>query len=412
LSRIVWESDAARWRLVVELETELSEIVPTYFRTRPHWLEQMRGVASVRRVLGVVALLLALVGGWLWFRSSGLVAVSHVTVVGATGPDAGQIDAALTRAARNMTTLDVRMSELRTAIAPYPIVKDVRVSTQFPHGIRIRVIDETAVGAVTVNGSSIAVAGDGVLLHDVSARSLPAIPVRVPPGGTRLSDPSALAALAVLAAAPPRMLSHVSDVTMTQEHGLVAQIKDGPSLYFGGATELALKWQAADAVLADPGSVGALYIDVTDPARPAAGAGMAALIAAGEEPNPAAAPSGSASSSSSSGSSRNNSSTSQTSQTSQNSQNSANTTSTSTSTSTSTTTTGQDTTGPPGTPTLASTATTPASTTAAGGTSTPTTTTSADSTGSVASTTTVQDATTTSQDTPSQGAPTTTGNTP
>jgi hypothetical protein len=39
----------------------------------------------------------------------------------------------------------------------------------------------------------------------------------------------------------------------------------------GDTRRLAAKWRAVVAVLADPGSVGASYIDVTDPGRPAAG---------------------------------------------------------------------------------------------------------------------------------------------
>ena len=38
-------------------------------------------------------------------------------------PDAGQIRAALASAARTMTTLDVNIGQLRTAVAPYPVVK-------------------------------------------------------------------------------------------------------------------------------------------------------------------------------------------------------------------------------------------------------------------------------------------------
>ena len=44
-------------------------------------------------------------------------------------------------------------------------------------------------------------------------------------------------------------------------------------MYFGDAPSARAKWLAAAAVLADPGSAGASYIDVTDPVRPAAGAG-------------------------------------------------------------------------------------------------------------------------------------------
>jgi cell division protein FtsQ len=235
-----------------------------------------------RTVLIVVALVVLLGGAWLWLRDSSLVSVHRVTVTGANGPDAPQIRSALVAAGRNMTTLDVHMDQLRTAVAPYPIVKDVRVSTQFPHGLKIRVIEQIPVGAISVGGRTIAVAGDGTLLHDVvPSASLPMIPLRVAPGGPRLSDPAARAAVEVLGAAPYQLLARVSQVTTVAPHGLVAELRSGPSIYFGDATRLAAKWVAATAVLADSGSAGALYIDVTDPERPAAGAHQGSASATG-----------------------------------------------------------------------------------------------------------------------------------
>jgi cell division septal protein FtsQ len=139
--------------------------------------------------------------------------------------------------------------------------------------MRIRVIEQVPVAAIVVGGHTIAVAGDGTLLHDVvPSASLPMIPLRVPPGGPRLSEPEALQAVAVLAAAPFQLLGRISQVTTVPSHGLVAQLRNGPSVYFGDTTRLPAKWVAVAAVLADSGSAGALYIDVTDPERPAAGA--------------------------------------------------------------------------------------------------------------------------------------------
>jgi cell division protein FtsQ len=227
--------------------------------------------------VGLVVMVLLLGGGWLWVRDSSLVAVTHVGVTGATGPDAGQIRAALSSAARSMTTLNVHVGQLRNAVAPFPIVKDVRVTTRFPHGMAIRVIEEQPVASVVVDGRQIAVASDGTLLHDVVANaSLPQIPLRVLPGGKQLTDHGALGAVAVLSAAPTPWLGRISQVITITSHGLVAQVRGGPSIYFGDDSRLAAKWAAATAVLADPGSAGALYIDVTDPERPAAGAGAAA----------------------------------------------------------------------------------------------------------------------------------------
>jgi cell division protein FtsQ len=216
--------------------------------------------------------MLALAGAWLWVRDSPLVAVQRVTIVGASGPEAGQIQAALQAAAHGMTTLDVNMGSLRTAVAPFPVVKDLQVSTAFPHGLRIRVIEQIPVAVVTAAGGRIAVAGDGTLLRGASpSPSLPVIPIQAVPGGARLTDAPALAVLAVLGAAPYQLLAHVGGASDTPAHGVVVDLRSGPNVYFGDAQELDAKWTAAAAVLASSGSAGATYIDVTNPVRPAAG---------------------------------------------------------------------------------------------------------------------------------------------
>jgi cell division protein FtsQ len=158
------------------------------------------------------------------------------------------------------------------AVAPYPVVKDLRVTTQFPHGMRIKVIEQIPVAQVSVAGRTVTVASDGTLLHDVPVSGgLPLIPLPAPPGGTKLTDRTALSAVALLALAPDQLLAQIGQVTSDPAHGLVAQLRNGPSIYFGGTGGLAAKWAAAEAVLADQNSAGASYIDVTDPQRPAAG---------------------------------------------------------------------------------------------------------------------------------------------
>lgn len=239
----------------------------------------------VRVAIAAVAVLALLGGAWLWVRDSSLVAVQKVAISGVYGPESGQIRQALTLAARNMTTLDVRVGQLRTAVGPYPVVKDLRVSTQFPHGLRIRVIEQLPVGAIVAGGHAVAVTGDGTLLHDVAAGSLPQVPVRLLPGGSEVTDRPTLDALALLSVTPTRMLSRIAQVTETSAHGLVAQLRSGPSLYFGDASDLDAKWIAATEVLADPSSAGAIYVDVSDPSRPVAGASPQAVAAAGLAPS-------------------------------------------------------------------------------------------------------------------------------
>jgi cell division protein FtsQ len=234
-----------------------------------------------RLAVAVVALAGVLGGGWLWLRDSSLVAVERVTVTGVSGPDAAQIRSALVAAGRTMSTLDVHVDRLRTAVAPYPVVRDVRVSTQFPHGLRIRVVEQLPVGALVAGGRAVAASADGTLLHDVPGPSLPTVPVPALPGGSRVTDPSALEALSLLAVTPLRMRSRIAQVTVSSTHGLTVQLRSGPSIYFGDQTRLDAKWTAATTVLADPSSTGASYIDVTDPERPVAGAGAQAVVAAG-----------------------------------------------------------------------------------------------------------------------------------
>jgi cell division protein FtsQ len=228
---------------------------------------------SPRALIAIVAALAVLGGAYLWVRQSSLVAVKRVSVAGVSGPDAPQIRSALISAARDMTTLDVHMSHLRTAVSPYPIVKALQVSTEFPHGMRIRVVEQVPVAIVTVDGRQTPVAGDGTLLHDVTTDGpLPTIELTVAPGGTRLNGMASLE-VRMLAAAPYQLLAKVQTASSDSTHGLVVQLRNGPRVYFGAADQLAAKWAALTAVLSAPSSAGADYIDVTVPDRPAAGTG-------------------------------------------------------------------------------------------------------------------------------------------
>jgi cell division protein FtsQ len=242
-------------------------------RRRPRRIRARLPRLSPRVLIAVIAVLALLGGAWLWVRQSTLVAVKRVTVAGASGPDAGEIRSALISAARDMTTLDVHMSHLRTAVSPYPVVKRLEVSTQFPHGMRIRVIEQVPVAVVQVDGRRTPVSGDGTLLRDVTTDApLPSIGLTVAPGGTQLTG-IADTEVRLLAQAPYQLVAKVQLASSDATHGLVVQMRNGPRVYFGGADRLAAKWDAVAAVLAAPSSAGADYIDVTDPARPAAGSG-------------------------------------------------------------------------------------------------------------------------------------------
>jgi cell division protein FtsQ len=242
------------------------------------------------RLLAAVAVALALAaGGWVWLRSSPLVAVQQVTVAGVSGPDASQIRSALTAAAESMTTLNVKMAALRTAVAPYPVVRQLHVITHFPHRMRIDVVEQVPVAMIDAAGRQMAVSADGTLLHDATITSrLPTIALAVAPGGTHVAG-GTLSVIKLLSAAPYALLAKVGQASDGGVHGLTAQLRDGPKVYFGEASRLSAKWAAVAAVLAGPNSPGADYIDVTVPSRPVAGAGSDTASA----PSSASAPAGS-----------------------------------------------------------------------------------------------------------------------
>jgi cell division protein FtsQ len=224
----------------------------------------LRATAAFLCVLGVLGAM------WMWLRDSSLVAVRSVTVTGVSGPDAGQVREALSDAARDMTTLHVKTGELRTAVDPYPTVLDVSTHADFPHGLRIAVHERNPIGAVVAGTQRVPVAADGTLMRTTSSADLPEISAKALPGGSHASDPDVRHAVAVLSAAPPAVRARVRRVYVG-ERGWTLPLRNGPVLYLGGSERLAAKWAAIVAVLADPTSTGATYLDVRLPERPAAG---------------------------------------------------------------------------------------------------------------------------------------------
>jgi cell division protein FtsQ len=210
--------------------------------------------------------------GWLWLRHSSLVAVRQVRVTGLQGPGAQAVEAALVGAARRMSTLDVNRGALRAAVAPFPIVRDLQVSAAFPHGLRIRVIEQPPVAALVAAGARTAVAADGVVLGPaLLSASLPTLHgTAVPPAGQRVRTPSLLATLTVISAAPAALskdLVRAFDGPM----GLTLVLRPNLPAYFGDESRPHAKWLSLVRVLADPSSAGASYVDVRLPERPAAG---------------------------------------------------------------------------------------------------------------------------------------------
>jgi len=216
----------------------------------------MRRRAPVLLAVAAVALL----GAWLLVRDNGLLDVERVRVVGATGPDAPEIRAALTRAATGMTTANVDGDALRDAVADFATVRDIEVDRDLPRGLTLRVVERAPVAVVQEGGQRVPLAADGTMLRGATApENLPAL---------RDATDDRLLALVASAPAPLRRRARRA---FRGPNGLTLAMDEGPSLWFGRGDRLAAKWAAAARVLADPASEGARYLDLRIPERPAAG---------------------------------------------------------------------------------------------------------------------------------------------
>jgi cell division protein FtsQ len=226
-----------------------------------------------RRCLALAALCALMMAAYqFWLRDSWLVSVDRVTVTGLTGDEAPRVRAALTAAARSMTTLHLDRDDLERVVKAYPVVKALELSPDFPHALRIHVIEHHPAAIALTDGGRVAVAGDGTVLQGLAGeRRLPTIKAEGTVRGDRLEDPAALAAARVAGAAPAALHGPVEKVRIRRKQGIVVLLRDGPELIFGRAAQTRAKWTAAARVLADKAAAGATYIDLRLPGRPAAG---------------------------------------------------------------------------------------------------------------------------------------------
>ena len=256
-------------------------------RPLPRRLALPRPGPVLRRRLMVLAAVVGVIAGayFLWLRDSGLVRVERVMITGLTTRDAGALRRALTSEARTMTTLHVHPERLRDALADAPAVATLRVETDFPHGLRITVVEHRPVAVALAGGGRVPVAADGRLLRGLPTRArLPAVRVSGPLPAARLRAPPLLDGLRVAAAAPRPLLARVRSLGPVPGPGLVAHLRAGPDLVFGSPTRLRAKWIAAARVLADPSAAGASYVDLRLPERPAAGGASASTPVAPQGP--------------------------------------------------------------------------------------------------------------------------------
>lgn len=208
---------------------------------------------------------------YLLLRNSSLVAVEQVRVVGLSGYYDKQARRAVIAEAQQMTTMNVNEESLTEAASTFVNVANVRVDSDFPHKLTVYVDVRRPVASAKVGSEMVGLTASGMILSSSnSLSSLPNVEVGGRLANNHITDEKALAAIKVLGAAPDILLRKVKSLSWGR-NGLVITLNKGVKLYFGEASKASAKWRAAAAVLASPSSVGASYIDLRVPERPAIG---------------------------------------------------------------------------------------------------------------------------------------------
>ena len=223
-----------------------------------------------RVLAGLACALLGLALAGLWFRDSSFAKVEHVSITGSTSSESAQVRQTLESAADGMSTLHVDHDALHDAVAPFASVAGLRVRPDFPHRLRIEVLEHAPVAAVQSGSRRVPATGAGLLLDGIQADDLPVVVNKGGVADGRVEDKHALAALAVAAAAPAELRGR-SERLWWGDDGIALSLRDGPELIFGGAASARTKWKAAARVLADESSAGAAYLDLRVPKLVAAG---------------------------------------------------------------------------------------------------------------------------------------------
>lgn len=224
------------------------------------------------RVAVLLVLAIGGAGGYLfWLRDSSLVAVTDVEIVGVRSGDRERIVAELTGAAEGMTTLHVDGDQLDRVGARFATVASLSADANFPHGLRIEVVERPPALVATRGGEQAAVAADGSVLSGLEApEGLPRVEVAQLPGAGRLEGADLEQAL-VAGAAPGPLAPLIEGVAETREAGVEVTLRGGIPVRFGDASRIEDKWAAAAAALADPKLTALAYLDVRAPERPTRG---------------------------------------------------------------------------------------------------------------------------------------------
>jgi len=254
------------------IETRLEALPRAVWLPKPHIREliaRLRALSLRNKLICAIGIPVFAIGGWLVLRDSPLFSVDQIEITGLPTNALPAVSADLRAAARGETTTDFSVGALRAAVARYSLITQITATTHFPHGLGISVDVRVPVARLDIDHHVAMVDATGAIVTGVHMQHLVLLrsDTRTVRGSTR--DPFILVALQTVADAPAALRRRV--VSVSSVGGLLTiYLHRGPRLIFGNDALPHAKWDSAAAVLADPSSRGAAYIDVEVPARPAA----------------------------------------------------------------------------------------------------------------------------------------------
>lgn len=225
----------------------------------------------LRRALVVVVLVLLAGGAWTLLHSS-LLSARVVTVSGAShASDAAVVAAA--GLANDPPLIDVSPGAAAAGVEQLPWVRRASVVRQWPDGVRITVVDRTAVAVVAEPAPA-----HGWALLDASGRVLAQVatpPTGLmqvagpsPPGAPGTSVPGVRGALAVVSTLPPAFVGQVTEVTEGSGATITLHLTSPLTVYLGSTAHLHAKYEDVAALLAGAPLASGEVIDVSAPATP------------------------------------------------------------------------------------------------------------------------------------------------
>jgi cell division protein FtsQ len=210
-------------------------------------------------------LVLALAGGgaYVVYRTP-VFGVTQLEVAVDTGDLPGEVSDAVKTAAdvpQGTPLMTVDLAALRRRVLGVPQIATAAVSRHWPNSVIITVGLRTPVAATMANGSLYLLDESGYPYLKVAQSQVPSGLFTIALATPGRSDPSTLAALAVIGSIKPPIRAAVSSVSARSAYDVELQLRDGRSVIWGSPDDGAKKMQILPAVLTRPGKV----FDVSDP---------------------------------------------------------------------------------------------------------------------------------------------------